>query len=72
MGILVFRTSLQNKKDIQTIAKILDTYKEVIRWNMDLEDWENILRIEITKESFKNEIAARIRGLGYRCEELED
>lgn len=72
MGILVFRTSLQNKKDIQTIAKILDTHKEVIRWNMDLEDWENILRIEITKESFKNEIAARIRGLGYRCEELED
>lgn len=72
MTILVFRTSLHNKKDVRIIAKILNLYKEVITWNVDLEDWENILRIEVTNDCFKNEIAARIRGLGYQCEELED
>lgn len=72
MSILVFKTSLQIEKDVQTIAKILNMHKEVISWNVDLEDWENILRIEVTNENLTNEIATRIRNLGYQCEELED
>lgn len=72
MNILVFRTSLQTKKDLQIIARILKVHEQVISWNVDLEDWENILRIEVRHARFQNEIAARIRGLGYQCEELED
>lgn len=72
MSILVFRTSLKSKKDVQKIAKSLNVHKQVITWNVDLEDWENILRIEATKKGLTNEIAACIKGLGYLCEELED
>ncbi|WP_431160843.1 hypothetical protein [Flagellimonas beolgyonensis] len=72
MDILVFRTTLKNEKDIKNISKILNHHKQVISWHVDLEDWEKILRLEVTKERFKNEISARIRGLGYQCQELED
>ncbi len=70
MSILEFSTSLQSEEDVQIIAGMLDVHKKNSRWNVAMEDWENILGLEITSVRFMNEIAAGIRGL--ECEELED
>lgn len=44
--ILIFRTSVTNKQDIKRIKKLFTRYSQINEWNVDLEDWEKILRIE--------------------------
>ena len=45
--ILVFSTSISNRDDLKLLEKILNPLSEVLAWNVDLEDWEKILRIEV-------------------------
>lgn len=44
--ILIFRTSAVNGQDIKHIKKLFKGYSQINAWNVDLEDWEKILRIE--------------------------
>lgn len=45
-NILVFRTSITKKQDLKRIDVLFIQYPQIHKWNVDLEDWENILRIE--------------------------
>ena len=44
--ISIFRTSAVNGQDIKRIKKLFKGYSQINAWNVDLEDWEKILRIE--------------------------
>ena len=44
--IFIFRTSIKNKQDIKRIKTLFTQYPTIHKWNVDLEDWEKILRIE--------------------------
>lgn len=71
MCILVFRTSLSDRKDIQLIGSTLNNHPQVMQWNVDLDDWEKILRIEVKDIASENGIAECIRTLGFECEDLD-
>lgn len=45
-NILIFRTSIEKKREIKKIEKLFTQYPQIHVWNVDLEDWEKILRIE--------------------------
>lgn len=45
-NILIFRTSIEKKQEIKKIEKLFTQYPQIHVWNVDLEDWEKILRIE--------------------------
>jgi hypothetical protein len=69
--VLVFKTNIRFKKDVKTIAPVLDAEHAVIKWNVDRSDIDNILRIE----SFNNNISHIIKLInkaGYDCVELND
>ncbi len=54
---LVFRTSLHNRKAVDNISGVLDNIPGILDWHVDLDDWENVLRIEcenITAETIIN------------------
>lgn len=59
MEVLVFSTSLE-EKDISYVKNILDSISGITTWNVDLEDWEKVLRIE----TFSLESSAVIEELG--------
>ncbi len=44
--ILIFRTSVSKKSDLQQINRVFRAYPQISGWNVDLEDWEKVLRIE--------------------------
>lgn len=46
MQILIFRTSISTRTDLKRLRELLSRYPQVEKWNVDLEDWEKILRIE--------------------------
>lgn len=72
MQILVFRTSITTKKAVAATSSFFNGHPDVIDWCVDLEDWENILRIEAKDDIKINNLIQHIRSLGYNCEELED
>ena len=45
-NILIFRTSIEKKQELKKIEKLFTQYPQIHVWNVDLEDWEKILRIE--------------------------
>lgn len=50
MNIIVLKTNLSNQEMVGRLEPILDHHLKVRDWNIDLEDVDNVLRIE-TKEN---------------------
>lgn len=70
--VLVFKTSVTSRAEAARITPLLEhLLQSGSRWNFDLEDWENILRVEGNTCS-PNEIIHLLNEAGYRCEELPD
>ena len=70
MVISVFKTSLE-EKDLRNIENALNKISGILRWNTDLEDCDNILRIESNKD-LSNEIIKILVNKGFEIEELKD
>ena len=45
-NILIFRTSIEKRREIKKIEKLFTQYPQIHVWNVDIEAWEKILRIE--------------------------
>ena len=69
--VMVFRTNLNSKKDIDRVAPLLDTTHIVLLWSVDTNDIDKVLRIEGFSDK-PEEINAIIKRAGYQCEELND
>ncbi|MCM4172761.1 hypothetical protein DHD32_14815 [Arenibacter sp. TNZ] len=69
--ILVFKTSVTKKRDVRTLKPVLNrliTNNDY--WNFDLEDCDNILRVE-TQVVQVDSVIRILKHHGFYCEELE-
>ena len=69
MNILVFKTNITEMKLVRKVAPLLRTMEGITKWNFDLHDCDNILRIE-TYSLLPQQIEARLQSAGYFCQEL--
>ena len=69
MNIYVFKTSIK-PEDIRAVNAILRTLIPHCKWNYDLEDCDNILRIESHK-NIAELITFHLELDGFNCQELE-
>jgi hypothetical protein len=68
----IFKTNVQNDKDADKIITSLLALYPVYKINFDLEDEENILRVEVNKLYIEvDKIINYMIGLGYNCERIE-
>jgi len=68
----IFKTSVNYKKEIKELKPILNNaLQPKDKWNFDLEDCDNILRIEADTLEPK-QIEKLLNGIGYKCVELID
>jgi len=67
MNILIFKTNIKYKKDVQSIAHVI--IPSVILWTIDRGDVDKVLRIEATDNVIET-ICNKIQYAGYNCEEL--
>ena len=66
----VFKTSISSK-DITCIKGLMNDLMTIDdKWNVDLEDRDNILRVESSIQPI--EIIRNLQQAGFACEELED
>ena len=70
MIVSVFKTNIKHG-DLAFISTILDKIHAIHRWSTDLEDCDNILRIESHNEIVDMTISA-LSEQGFQIEELED
>ena len=70
MEILVFKTNLTDTSRINDIEPTLDIHPNIIKWNVDMDDSDNVLRIEANDLAPK-EVEALLWNAGYYCEELD-
>lgn len=68
--VLVFKTSISSKKKVQNIKPLLNRLMDKNSfWNFDLEDGDNILRVE-TQTLKPSIICQTLHRYGFSCEEL--
>ena len=70
MEILVFKTDIRFKKQLNQVKPHLGNIDGILRWNIDLQDRDKILRIESHNLSPRM-IEERLQKAGYYCCELE-
>jgi hypothetical protein len=69
----IFKTDVRDEKNACEIIKfLLVQYNTVYKINFDLEDEDNILRVEANRTEIKiRDIIQTVVGLGYRCERIK-
>lgn len=67
---LVFRTSIRDRKELLVASKVLDKHPGIIQWNVDMEDWERVLRIECVDVTAE-EILEIFRRSGLNANQME-
>ena len=70
MEILVFTTSIEKQDQVNDVKPLLTSVPAITNWNFDLEDCDNILRIEADDVSPRY-IESLLQTAGYDCRELE-
>lgn len=68
--VLVFKTSVSKSMEVRQLRPLLNelTYQNG-SWNFDLEDCDNILRVE-TKKLQPQFVTATLQKHGFFCEEI--
>jgi hypothetical protein len=70
MEVLVFMTSVECHEHISEVKPLLTAVPAISQWNFDLDDCDNILRIEADDLSPRY-IESLLHSVGYHCRELE-
>ena len=67
--ILVLKTSLVSRSDVEKVRIFLDNHPLIYDWNIDLEDCDRVLRIECFGLT-EADIVVLLHLAGYKAEKL--
>jgi hypothetical protein len=70
MDILIFTTSVEKPEQVSEVKPLLTAVPAIKGWNFDLEDCDNILRVEAYNISPRY-IESLLQTAGFNCRELE-
>ena len=70
MEVLVYKTNIREKQDVEKVEAIFKTHHEILKWHVDMEDDDCVLRIE-TQTDITGKVENLVRKAGYCCSELE-
>ena len=68
--VYVFKTSILSEMDVSIVQPQFDTLPSGTRWNFDLEDCDNILKIESSSD-ITQKVVEILNEHHYECEELK-
>ena len=70
MDILIFMTNIEKPEQVSEVKPLLTAVPAIKGWNFDLEDCDNILRVEARNLSPRY-IESLLQTAGFSCRELE-
>ena len=72
MNVLVFKTNIQNQRMVDCLYPIFSDIPIVLDWSVDIEDCDNVLRIETNGNVTESDIIHMVSEIGIACEALPD
>lgn len=72
MELLIFRTDIKSKKKVKSIKTVFNNHSDILNWSIDLEDIDNVLRIETTKNLSEEEVIDLVKIKGFYIQALLD
>jgi cell fate (sporulation/competence/biofilm development) regulator YmcA (YheA/YmcA/DUF963 family) len=70
MKLIILRTDIKTKKKVKKIKPFLNEHPIITNWSIDLEDIDNVLRIEANESLHENEVKYIVQKEGFYCENL--
>jgi hypothetical protein len=70
MELLIFQTDIKSKNKVKSIKPLLNNHSDIIKWSIDLEDIDNVLRIEATANLLEEEVIDLIKDHGFDIQSL--
>ncbi len=68
----LFHTDIKSKRKVRHIKSLLDKHTDILKWSIDIEDIDNVLKIESNANLTDQDIIQLIRTRGFFIEVLED
>ena len=69
-NIFIFKTNIQTEFDKLRIKNVLDASQKVLKWNIDMDDEDRVLRI-VSDSLRPEQIISLLDYVGFECSELE-
>lgn len=70
MEVLVYKTNIHHPYDVELIRPYLTDQAGILKWTVDIEDEDRVLRIEAMTD-ISGKVEHLVREAGYWCCELE-
>ncbi|WP_299886359.1 hypothetical protein [uncultured Lacinutrix sp.] len=70
MELLIFRTDIKSKKKVKSIMPVFNNHSDIIKWSIDLEDIDNVLRIEAKTNGLEEDIIDLVKVKGFYIKTL--
>ena len=67
MNVLVFKTDLQTRKRVNAIGSLFDEHPGIQIWSVDVEDVDNVLRIEAEDNLLESDIIRLTQPCVFNC-----
>lgn len=69
LNCLVFKTNIEDKDQESRLIYVLEKIDGIIDWNLDLENWEHVLRIEYSSIQIEK-LTQELSDFGIEIERL--
>ena len=69
--VLIFKTNVESEEQLQQAGLLLNATDSIIKWNIDREDIDNVLRVESSLPHISDIMKIMVEA-GFACEELLD
>ncbi|WP_298900288.1 hypothetical protein [uncultured Psychroserpens sp.] len=72
MEVLIFQTDIETKTKVKSIRSSFNNHSGILKWSIDIEDIDNVLRIEAVSHSLQNDIINLANTRGFNIKLLPD
>ena len=70
MKLLIFKTNIGSKTKLKAVQSVFSRLETIKRWTVDMEDVDNVLRIEAVEPLEEHHVIDLIKARGLQCEVL--
>jgi len=71
-NVIVLKTDIQSEQMLRLVSPLFDSHSQILKWSVDLEDCDKVLRVEGIKNVTSAELAKSLLVHGFVAEELVD
>ncbi|GAA3569057.1 hypothetical protein [Snuella lapsa] len=72
MELLIFQTDIKSRKKVRSLKSVFNAHPDIIKWSIDLEDIDNVLRIEATANLLEEDVIDLVKVNGFYIKALPD